>query len=78
MIPRKNATLRGSWKWKRTMREFVDNTHVYLEEYYLRNNSESGFSADKRWFGWKVEQRREDRIDTARMHKLWYNLFNLY
>lgn len=54
VIPRKNAILRGSWKWKRTMMEFVQNTLPYLEEYYLRNNSEAGFSADKRWFGWKV------------------------
>lgn len=79
VMPRKNSTLRGSWKWKRTMREFVGNTLPYLEQYYLRNNSESGFSADKRWFGWKVEQRREDRIDTAiACTNIWHNLFNLY
>lgn len=79
VIPRKNATLRGSWKWKRTMGEFVNNTLPYLEEYYLRNNSESGFSVDKRWFGWKIEQRREDRIDTAlACTNIWHNLFNLY
>ncbi len=41
VIPRKNATLRGSWKWKNTMEEFVKNTLSYLEQYYLRNNSES-------------------------------------
>ncbi len=79
VIPRKNATLRGGWKWKRTMMEFVDNTHAYLRQYYLRNNSEAGFSADKRWFGWKIEQRREDRIETAHAcENLWHNLFNLY
>jgi len=79
VIPRKNATLRGSWKWKKTMMEFVHNTLPYLEQYYLRNNSESGFSVDKRWFGWGVEQRREDRINTAMAcTDLWHNLFNLY
>lgn len=79
VIPRKNATLRGSWKWKDTMKDFVDNTIPYLGQYYLRNNSESGFSVDKRWFGWKVEQRREDRIDTAiTCTNLWHNLLNLY
>ncbi len=79
VIPRKNATLRGSWKWKRTMMEFVNNTLPYLERYYLRNNSESGFSVDKRWFGWKVEQKRADRINTAiACTDLWHNLFNLY
>jgi len=45
----------------------------------LRNNSEAGFSADKRWFGWTVGQRREDRIDTAiTCTNLWHNLLNLY
>ncbi len=78
VIPRKNATLRGSWKWKDTMDEFVHNTIPYLEQYYLRNNSEAGFSADKRWFGWKVEQKREDRIETAlTCTGIWHNLLNL-
>ena len=45
VIPRKNATLNGSWKWKDTMEEFVNDTMTYLRQYYLRNNSESGFSA---------------------------------
>jgi len=79
VIPRKNATLNGSWKWKDTMEEFVKNTLSYLEQYYLRNNSESGFSADKRWFGWTVGQKREDRINTATScGNLWHNLLNLY
>lgn len=79
IIPRRNATLRGSWKWKDTMTEFVHNTLPYLGQYYLRNNSESGFSADKRWFGWKIEQKREDRIETAiTCTNLWHNLLNLY
>lgn len=79
VIPRKNATFRGSRKWKRTMAEFVNNTLPYLGQYYLRNNSEAGFSADKRWFGWKIEQKREDRIETAlACQALWHNLFNLY
>jgi transposase len=79
IIPRKNATVKGSWKWKDTMAEFVRNTLPYLGQYYLRNYSESGFSADKRWFGWKVAQKREDRIDTAlNCTSLWHNLLNLY
>lgn len=79
IIPKKNATLNGSWKWKRTMANFVDNTVSYLEEYYLRNHSEAGFSADKRWFGWKVGQKREDRIEMAvTCGNVWHNLFNLY
>jgi len=79
VIPTKNATLNGSWEWKRTMFDFVDNTIPYLEEYYQRNNSEAGFSADKRWFGWKVDQRRDDRIEVAiACGNLWHNLFNMY
>jgi transposase len=42
VIPKKNATLNGSWKWKETMIEFVKkNTMNYLEQYHLlRSNSE--------------------------------------
>lgn len=79
VIPRKNATLKGSWKWKDTMEEFVNHTLSYLGQYYLRNNSESGFSADKRWFGWTVGQKRDDRIETAlSCTGIWHNLLNLY
>jgi transposase len=63
VMPKSNATLNGSWKWKETMIEFVRNTMKYLEQYHQRSNSESGFSADKKMFGWSIAQRREDRID---------------
>jgi transposase len=77
VIPKSNATLNGSWKWKETMIEFVRNTMKYLEEYHQRSNSESGFSADKKMFGWSIAQRREDRIDCANFCTgLWHNLFN--
>jgi hypothetical protein len=37
--------------------------------------SESGFSADKRCDGWKIWQKRNDRIETATMCKgVWHNL----
>lgn len=80
IIPRKDIVLkRKSWKFKRIMKEFVNDTMTYLGQFYLRNNSEAGFSADKRWFGWKIDQRREDRINTAMScENLWHNLFNLY
>ncbi|MGC9077111.1 MAG: ISNCY-like element ISFac3 family transposase, partial [Conexivisphaera sp.] len=77
VIPERNATLNGSWRWKDTMREFVRNTMKYLEEYYKRERSEAGFSADKRFFGWGVAQRREDRIKGALfVIGLWHNLFH--
>ncbi len=79
VIPRKNATLNGSWKWKDLMEEFVNDTLAYLGHYFLRNNSESGFSADKRYFGWRVRQKRNDRISMALIcTRVWHNLMNLY
>ena len=77
VIPKKDATLNGSQKWKDTMREFVTDTYQYLKEYYKRENSEAGFSADKKLFGWEIAQRREDRIDSALFcTDLWHNIFN--
>jgi transposase len=78
LIPRKNSTLNGSWRWKEAMIEFVKNTMKYLEDYHQRSNSEAGFAADKKMFGWSIAQRREDRIDCASFcTRLWHNLFNL-
>jgi len=34
------------------MKEFVQNTMVYLEQYHQRSNSEAGFAADKKMLGW--------------------------
>jgi transposase len=79
IIPRKDVTLRGSWKWKRTMKEFIEDTLNYLKQYYKRENSESEIGVDKRWFGWRVEQKREDRINIAlACANLWHNLFRLF
>jgi len=78
VIPKKNATVRGSWAWKERMGEFVDDTMDYLEEYYMRNLSEAGFSSDKRNFGWDVRQRRDERIDMAlNCTGVWHNLLNM-
>ena len=78
VIPKKNATLNGSQKWKDTMKDFVENTMQYLEQYHQRSNSESGFAADKKMLGWNIAQRREDRIDSALFCTgAWHNLFNM-
>ena len=78
VIPKKNATLNGSAKWKETMKEFVKNTMPYLEQYHKRSLSESAFAADKKMLGWNVAQRREDRIDSALFCSgLWHNLLNM-
>jgi len=79
LIPKKNTTIKGSWKWKRMLHKFVNETQEYLKEYFQRNNSESGFGEDKQRFGWKLPQKREDRIDTAIFcNTIWHNLFWLH
>ncbi len=78
VIPKKNATLNGSQKWKSTMKEFVEDTMEYLEQYHQRSNSESGFAADKKMLGWNIAQKRDDRIDNALFcTNVWHNLFNM-
>ena len=79
LIPKKNTKLKNSgYAFKEMLNRFVKNTLGYLKEYYKRNNSESGFSSDKKLLGWKINQKREDRIDTAIFCKvIWRNLFQL-
>ena len=75
VIPKKNVTIKGSLKWKKILHDFVNETKVFLGEYYKRNQSESAFSEDKRRFGWKIPQRRPDRIETHNFcTSLWHNL----
>jgi transposase len=76
LIPKKNATMRGPWEWKQMLKRLVNDPRGYLSEYFKRNQSESGFSEDKRRFGWKVAQKRKDRINTADFCTVvWHNLF---
>ena len=78
IIPKKNVKLGHGIHWYETMKSFVEDTMKYLEEYFKRNNSESGWSGDKKMFGWRVRQKREDRIDIALFCRdLWHNLFRL-
>lgn len=78
IIPKTNATIRGSSQWKDIMRSYVFDPMEHLKEYFKRNCSESGFSADKRTCGWKIWQIRDDRIDTSLMCKgVWHNLLLL-
>jgi transposase len=69
VIPKKNATIKGGAAWRRIICSFVFGPFGHLGQYFLRNNSESGFSADKKTSGWQVFQVREERIDTAIMCK---------
>lgn len=76
IIPKKNATIRGSWEWKRMLYDFVQDTKAFLREYFQRNQSESGIAEDKKRTGWRLGQKRPDRIDTANiLTGLWHNLY---
>lgn len=78
LIPKSNATIRGSYAWKDMLKDLMYCPFLFLSEYYRREHSESGFSADKRCDGWKIWQRREDRIQTATVLKgVWHNLLRL-
>lgn len=78
IIPRKDAKPGHGKAWLKAMQSFTWDTMNHLEEYFKRNNSEAGFSGDKKMFGWKVRQKRDDRIDTALLCRdIWHNLFRL-
>jgi transposase len=77
VIPKKKCNVGWFMKWADTMEEFVNDSMTYLRQYYLRNNSESGFSADKRWFGWKAGQKKDDRFGIALIFTdVWNSLMN--
>ena len=79
IIPRRNVAFANGLKWNETMTNFFLDTMNYLREYFKRNNSESGWASDKKMFGWKISQKREDRIDTSLfVRAVWHNLLLLY
>ena len=79
IIPKKNATIKHGNNWTETMGRFLCDTKSYLEEYFKRNNSESGWASDKKMFGWKISQKRYDRMDTALfVRMIWHNLILIY
>ena len=64
LIPKKNIA-RVGLEWSRVLRRVLEDPYLFLKGYFLRNLSESGFSADKRRFGGLVRQKREDRREMA-------------
>lgn len=76
LIPKKNATIKGPWEWKRMLARFVKDVKKYLKEYFKRNQCESGFSEDKKRTGWKLGQKKPITIETANFcNALWHNLY---
>lgn len=75
-IPKSDATIKGSQAWKQMLKLFIADTRNFLTEYFKRNQSESGFSEDKKRIGWKLGQKRYDRIYTANiLTYVWHNLY---
>jgi len=75
LIPKKSMA-RVGMEWARILRRAAEDPYGFLKGYYLRNLSESGFSADKRRFGGLLRQRREDRLESAAFSTtLLHNLF---
>jgi len=75
LLPKSNATV-GGFEWNKMLTRLTNNVKEYLKEYYKRNQSESGFSEDKKRISQKLEQKRDDRIDTANfLTLLWHNLY---
>jgi Transposase len=62
VIPKKNLTNFGL-EWTKIIKRIVEDPVVFLKNYFKR--SEAGFSADKRRFGWRIRQKREDRREAA-------------
>lgn len=77
VIPKKNISKLG-FEWVRVIRRVVENPKEFLKRYFMRNLSEAGFSADKRRFGWRIRQKREDRKEMAMFSiALFHNIFTV-
>jgi transposase len=76
IIPKSNIATIGLGKWGKMVTRFVENTKEFLKDYFQRNQSESGFSEDKKRTGWKIFQKKPERIHTANaVIYAWHNLF---
>ena len=75
ILPKSNVAHLGVGEWCAMLHRFLEDTKKFLQEYFQRNQSESGFAEDKKRTGWRFAQRKEDRIETAYgLTNLWHNL----
>lgn len=65
IIPKSNTKINGRQRWRNIFRRMPEDPLQYLIQHYKRENSEISFSTDKRMCGWKVWQKRGERIGTA-------------
>ena len=76
IIPKSNIATLGVGSWSKMIYHFAENTKDFLKEYFQRNQSESGIAEDKKRTGWRLGQKRPDRICTANMlTSLWHNIY---
>lgn len=76
IIPKSNIAHLGVGEWCLIVYRFVEDTKAFLEEYFQRNQSESGIAEDKKRTGWRFAQKRDDRVATAYgLTVMWHNLF---
>ena len=77
LIPKKNMAQVGM-EWSQIIRRMIMDPYLFLKNYYLRNLSETGFSADKRRFGGMIRQKRDDRQEMALMSIAFlHNIFTV-
>jgi transposase len=75
ILPKKNIASFGLGEWCSMLYRFIDYPKEFLKDYFQRNQSESGFSEDKKRTGWKIAQRLETRVDMAyTLTAVWHNL----
>jgi len=76
IVPKSNIVNIGLGEWGKMVTRFVEDTKLFLKDYFQRNQSESGFAEDKKRTGWKIFQKKPERIDTANAAiYAWHNLF---
>lgn len=75
ILPKSNIAHIGVGEWCAMLHRFLEDTEKFLEEYFQRNQSESGFAEDKKRTGWRFAQRKEERVETAYgLTTLWHNI----
>jgi transposase len=77
VLPKKNLAS-FSPEWKDVLTRIVDDLDGYLDQYFMRELSESYFAADKDRFGQQLRRRREDRREMAGFGvAVLHNLFSV-
>ncbi len=77
VLPKKNLSNFG-YEWHEILNKIKEDPYGFLKDYFKRELSETFFGADKKRFGRKISQRREDRRETASFATaILHNLFTI-